>query len=33
MEKEKLKKAGFTHRYKPALKKIDQHCLGYSLLI
>jgi len=33
MEKEKLKKAGFTHRYKPALEKVDKHCLGYSLLI
>ncbi|TPN89224.1 hypothetical protein [Aquimarina algicola] len=32
MEKEKLISAGFSHRYKPVLKKIDKHCLGYSNL-
>lgn len=32
MKKEELIKIGFSHRYKPSIKKIDESCLGYSCL-
>ena len=30
MSTEELKKAGFRHRYMPAIKKVDETLLGYS---
>jgi hypothetical protein len=32
MKKEELTKIGFSHRYKPSIKKIDESCLGYTYL-